>query len=339
MRAVELAIDITATSAAGGFDQTARSAAAMADDVAAASREAEGALSRIGDSADNLDDKAGRATGALGALSSGFELVGAEKYAGALQAAALATDFASGAGQALTLVMELESVARARAVVTATAHKVATTAATAASKAAAAAQWALNAAMRANPLGLVITALTLVAAGFALAWNRSERFRTVVTGVMEGARAAIGWPLEAVRNLTGWVRDKLTPVWEPMRKAGVKAFELLMTPINLIKDAIQWLMDKIPTIKFPKPPEWMVKAGGAVAGVFGDAPAAPPYDPGTSGGGPAAAGGVTLNVTVNVPAGFVGDEPTLARVIQTVLRNQVERLSTVPGGAVTVGGF
>jgi DNA anti-recombination protein RmuC len=38
----------------------------------------------------------------------------------------------------------------------------------------------LNAAMRANPIGLIVTALTLVGAAFVMAWKKSETFRSVV---------------------------------------------------------------------------------------------------------------------------------------------------------------
>lgn len=38
----------------------------------------------------------------------------------------------------------------------------------------------LNAAMRANPIGLIVTALTLVGVAFVMAWKKSETFRAVV---------------------------------------------------------------------------------------------------------------------------------------------------------------
>src|SRR5262245_20074782 len=60
-----------------------------------------------------------------------------------------------------------------------------------------AATWALNVAMRANPIGIVITALTLLAGAIVLAWSRSETFRRIVTGafnaVKNAATAAFGW--------------------------------------------------------------------------------------------------------------------------------------------------
>lgn len=52
-----------------------------------------------------------------------------------------------------------------------------------------AAQWAFNAAMSANPIALVIIALVALAAGFLLAWKKSETFRRIILG---GWAAVVG---------------------------------------------------------------------------------------------------------------------------------------------------
>ena len=44
----------------------------------------------------------------------------------------------------------------------------------------------LNAAMRANPIGLIVTALLLVGAAFVAAWKKSETFRGIVIKVVQG---------------------------------------------------------------------------------------------------------------------------------------------------------
>lgn len=51
----------------------------------------------------------------------------------------------------------------------------------------------LNAAMRANPIGVIITGLTLLAAGFVIAWKNSETFRKVIVEVAKAALTAIGF--------------------------------------------------------------------------------------------------------------------------------------------------
>jgi hypothetical protein len=48
----------------------------------------------------------------------------------------------------------------------------------------------LNNAMRANPIGLIVTALALLAAGFVLAWKKSETFRGIV---IKGVQMILNW--------------------------------------------------------------------------------------------------------------------------------------------------
>ena len=63
---------------------------------------------------------------------------------------------------------------------------------TVATKAAAAAQWLLNAAMTANPIGIVIALIAGLVAGFVLLWNKSEGFRNFFIGMWEGIKKAFG---------------------------------------------------------------------------------------------------------------------------------------------------
>lgn len=64
-------------------------------------------------------------------------------------------------------------------------------------KGAAAAQWLLNAALTANPIGLIIVGLVALGAGLVLAYKKSETFRKVVDGafraVKNAASSAFNW--------------------------------------------------------------------------------------------------------------------------------------------------
>ncbi|MDI9598688.1 MAG: phage tail tape measure protein [Acidobacteriota bacterium] len=75
-----------------------------------------------------------------------------------------------------------------------TAAKAAATAATiahaAATKAAAAAQWLLNAALTANPIGLVVAAVAALVAVIIILWKKNETFRRVVTLAWEKVKQA-----------------------------------------------------------------------------------------------------------------------------------------------------
>jgi hypothetical protein len=54
-----------------------------------------------------------------------------------------------------------------------------------------AAQWLLNAALTANPIGVVIVAVAALAAGIVIAYRRSETFRSVVQSAFGAAKVAI----------------------------------------------------------------------------------------------------------------------------------------------------
>lgn len=242
----------------------ARSAAAQVDDLSASYKDLDRAAEKaaqvsakvadqhaaVADATDNLASKSGQATGALGALSSGFELVGLEKYAGALQSASMATDFMSGVGDGLNLVMELQAVKNARATATLVAQKVALVATSAATKAAAAGQWLLNAAMSANPVGLIIAAVALLVAGFVVLFNKSETVRTVITAVGAAGKAAIGAVVDAVSALVGWVGARLPAAWETLKNVAVGVLKLITLPtrtlISVIMTVVSWVSDRLP---------------------------------------------------------------------------------------------
>lgn len=236
-----------------GFDDVGRAADDMARKVDGASRQVENTasrLDRVGESADNLDSKAAQATGSLGALSSGFELVGAEKYAGTLQSAALATDFLAGVGEGLNLITNLSVVAKARDIVVTKAQAVANRASAAATRAMTLAQRGLNLAMRANPIGLIITGVILLGTLFVLLYKRSDRFRSIVNAVGRAGRAALGWVVEKARDLLNWVGSKIPGGFQTVKRAAELYIRLATLPMRTLIDVavkvVTWARDKIP---------------------------------------------------------------------------------------------
>lgn len=313
VKAVDRAFDGMAQSAAAA-DRAVSGAATAADKIEQSSSKARRSVEDIAGSTDNLGSKAGTATGALGALSSGFELVGLSGYAEQLNQAAMATDFLSGVGDSLTLILESQALANARAKVAAIASGVAQRAQAAASAVVTGATYAqavatrvLNAALRANPIGLIITAVLLLVAGFVLLYKRSETFRNIVQAVMRGAAAAVGWVVGAiggligwvrdklpgafraaqavagvvwraitayprlvitvVSNLIGWVRDKLPGAWNTAKTTAVNAFNAIVSPIRKVIGWVQSLLDKIGSIHLPS--VGGIFGGGGGGGIFG----------------------------------------------------------------------
>ena len=67
----------------------------------------------------------------------------------------------------------------------------ATIASTVATNAAAAAQWLLNAAMNANPIGLIVALIAGLVAAFVLLWNKCEGFRNFFINMWEGIKKGV----------------------------------------------------------------------------------------------------------------------------------------------------
>lgn len=304
--AAELVVDVVtdATKATAGFDAVGSSAGSMERSIKSAGDTAEKTGRQIGisaDAADELGGKAGKATGALGALSSGFELVGAEKYASALQGAGLATDFMSGVGDSLNLVMESTAVKTVLAKAAMVGHAVASGASAAATSVMTAAQWALNAALSANPVALIVLGVLALVAAVVLAYNKSETFRRIVDAAFRAVQSAAAFAFNWVRDnwplllaiITGPIGLAVLAVvknWDSIKTAvsAVKDFikttmdavpgaisgamstlkSTLMAPFNAVKDAIEWILDKLSKIKVPNIPGLRVAGGAGAAPVL-----------------------------------------------------------------------
>jgi phage-related protein len=72
------------------------------------------------------------------------------------------------------------------------------------------AQWALNAAMNANPIGLIIAAIAAVVAIVIYLWNNCEGFRDAVLAIWEAIKTAaeVAW---------NWIKDTVTGVIDTVK--------------------------------------------------------------------------------------------------------------------------
>lgn len=331
-----LAIKMTndESDAVKGFTAVNRAADDMGDSVKRASSQAEDAGRRMAisaDSADELAGKTGKATGALGALAGGLEAVGLEKYAGALQGAAIATDVASGASDALTLVMESKIVTTLKDKAATIAHTVATKAQAVATRTMTVAQKALNLAMRANPIGLLITGLLLAVGLFITAYKKSETFRNIVDGVFRAVGKVASTVAGTIRDvwnkvtdkLSGFVegaRDKIKDAFEAMKEKAQAIAGFITAPFEALVGFIDDILEKIG------------KVGGlldkinpfrSVSTSAGSTFTAPTLETGFTDAQP-------LQVNVEFRGGFVGSEDQLARVVTTA----IQRASTRTGRQV-----
>ena len=141
-----------------------------------------------------------------------------------------------------------------------TAAKAAATAATlahaVAAKASAAAQWLLNAALSANPIGLVVIAIAGLVAALVVAYKKSETFRNIVNAawgaIKKAAVAVFGFVANYIKTWVGIIRavlgkvkavaDSVVRFFDRMRDGIVGAFNrvtgFLRTVAGKIKSAI-----------------------------------------------------------------------------------------------------
>jgi hypothetical protein len=97
-----------------------------------------------------------------------------------------------------------------------------------------AAQWLLNAALTANPIGLVVAAIALLAAGVVLAYRHSETFRGIVQTLWEWLKKFVGFtPLGAlienfdkVRAAVSWVVDKVQELIGALKKIKMPKLDI-----------------------------------------------------------------------------------------------------------------
>lgn len=98
-----------------------------------------------------------------------------------------------------------------------------TLAQTVATNAMTAAQWLLNAAMNANPIGIIVLAIGALIAAFVLLWNNCEGFRNFWIGLWDKI-------LETCQNAWNWISNAFNSVIEWIKKNWQGLLLLLINP-------------------------------------------------------------------------------------------------------------
>ncbi|MED4061707.1 phage tail tape measure protein [Priestia megaterium] len=137
-------------------------------------------------------------------------------------------------------------------------------------KAVTAAQWLMNAAMNANPIGIVIAVIAALVAAFITLWNTSEEFRNFWIGLWEAIKTAVQPVIDFVKTqfTTLWtnikavweavkpyfialwngIKESLIPVIESMTNAFKEAWELIKVVWDLVKPYFKRIWNNIKTI-------------------------------------------------------------------------------------------
>ena len=92
-------------------------------------------------------------------------------------------------------------------------------------KLAAAAQWALNAAMAANPTGLIIAGITALVVAFIALWKRSEKFRNFWKKLWAHIQKAVNATVNVIKT-----------AWDKIKKIATKAKTVIAAILNQIVD-------------------------------------------------------------------------------------------------------
>ncbi|UPK64895.1 hypothetical protein MYP14_05965 [Rhodococcus pyridinivorans] len=111
------------------------------------------------------------------------------------------------------------------------AYNAAGTALSAATKIWAGVQWALNAALNANPIGLVIAAVVALVAAVLLAWEHSDGFRSAVIAAWEGIQAAVSAAWEVLKAI-------FTAIWDFVGNILVGTFNTLVSVVSTVFNTI-----------------------------------------------------------------------------------------------------
>jgi len=176
------------------MDGVGSSAATMSTKVHESSSKMDG----LGESTDHAATKSSAAYGAFGALGSGLTLMGADGGAASAVLGGLGLGF-----DALSGVTDLATLALESNVVKTIASKIATTAASVATKAYAGAQWLLNAAMDANPIGLIVIAIIALVAIVVVIATKTTWFQSIWKAAWGGIKTAAVAVWDWLRALPG----------------------------------------------------------------------------------------------------------------------------------------
>ena len=112
-------------------------------------------------------------------------------------------------------------------------------------KAQTAAQWLLNAAMSANPIGIIIAAIVALVTAFVILWNKSEAFREFWIGLWEKIKEVAGAAWEAISGFFTGAWEKVQEIWGSITDWFSEKWESLKAIFETVGEAIKAIFGAI----------------------------------------------------------------------------------------------
>lgn len=306
------------------------------DDAAATAKTAgqkiDTAMSSTADSADAVASKGSQAAGALAGLG---DLIGG-KFGNAMMAGGVAMQAAADAGDLVNVVTESAIVKKIKDAAVTAAQTTATIAKTAAEKAAAAAakawaaaQWLLNAAMTANPIGIVVVAIAALVAGMIIAYKKSETFRAIVDKAWQMIKTATGAVFDWIKNKISTVIDTVKSIflnftgpgliikhWETIKTRTTQAFDTIKDTITGKFDAVVQFIKDVPG-KIKNLGSDFLNAGKAIIGKLID--------------GFSSVGGLAGDLAGGIKTALGNVINPILRSIEGAINGGIDKINKLPG--------
>lgn len=254
--------------ASAAFDSAARSADQASSKFSSAADESASRLDRVAGAADSTASATAQAAGGIGDLAGGLAATGliSEGTAAAMETGAAAIMGLTGAADIANLVTE-------KLRLTTIAKKAADIAAATGAKIAAAGQWLLNAALSANPIGIVIIAVAALVAGLIWFFTQTELGRAIIAKAWAGIKVAIS-------AVTTWWQTKALPIikvgWQVIQNtfnAGRAKVADIMGRVMAVVQKV-WSYSPLGLVinNWSSIMDWLKAAPGRIAGFFTSLP-------------------------------------------------------------------
>lgn len=124
-------------------------------------------------------------------------------------------------------------------------------------KAQTAAQWLLNAAMSANPIGIIIAAIVALVTAFVILWNKSEGFRNFWIGLWEKVTEVAGAAWEAISGFFSEAWDKVQEIWGSVSEWFSEKWEAVTEVFSAVGDTIKKIFGAIVDYFYQKFEPWI----------------------------------------------------------------------------------